>query len=132
MRASSRVKSRLIVSDWGTQASVLTGDDRLARSFLEPLLGAGSAMGAARPTTGPAFTRLKFLDRALDSAAARRFLLGRNDPTNPFISSERCQILPGSLRLRFRSKRNAQVHRRFVRGTGLAGFALVHRFIVTV
>jgi len=43
----------------------------LARSFLEPLHRAGSAMWTARPTTRTAFTRLKILDHALDSAAAR-------------------------------------------------------------
>ena len=108
--------------------SGLTADHRLARSFLEPLLRAGSAVRTARPTTRTAFARLKFLDRALDSAAARCFLFGRDDPTNPFVPRERRQILPSRPRLCFRADRYAQVVRSFVHGTGLACSALVHRF----
>src|SRR3984885_16021248 len=97
----------------------------LARLFLEPLLRAWSAMRAARPTTGSAFTRLKFLDRALNSAVARCFLLGRDNPTNPLVPRQRRQILP-CRRGRFRAQRHAQVRRSRVHGTGLARFAFVH------
>ena len=89
-------------------------------------------MRTARPTTGAAFARLKILDRALDSAAARCLLFRRDDPTNPFVPRQRGQILPSRLRLRFRPERHAQVRRSFVYGTGFACFTLVHRFIVTV
>jgi len=98
----------------------------LARLFLEPLLRAWSAMRAARPTTGSAFTRLKFLDRALNSAAARCFLLGRDNPTNPLVPRQRRQILPCRLRSPFRAQRRAQVRRSHVHGSGLARFAFVH------
>jgi hypothetical protein len=101
-------------------------------SSLEPLLRARPAMRTARPTTRTTFARLKFLDRALDSAAARCFLFGRDDPTNPFVPRQRRQILPSRLRLRFRVERHVQVCRSFVHGTGLARLALVHRFIVIV
>jgi len=89
-------------------------------------------MRTARPATRTAFARLKILDRALDSAAACRLLFGRGDPTNPFVPRQRRQILPSRLRLCFRDERHAEVRRSFVQGTGLACFALVHRFIVTV
>jgi len=85
-------------------------------------------MRAARPTTGAAFTRLKVFDRALDSAAARCFLFGREDPTNPFVPRQRRQTPPSRLR-RFRAERHAQVRRGFVHGTELARSALAHHFI---
>jgi len=85
-------------------------------------------MRTAWPTTRAAFTRLKVFDGALDSAAARCFLFGRDDPTNPFVPRERRQILPSRLR-RFRAERHAQVHRSFVHGPELVRFALVHHFI---
>ena len=91
----------------------------LARSSLKPLLRAGSAMRTARPTTGAAFARLKFLDRALDSSDARRYLFGRDDPTNPFVSRQRRQILPGRLRRGFRIEGAAKVRREIVHGTGV-------------
>jgi hypothetical protein len=102
----------------------------LARLFFEPLLRAWSAMWTARPTTGSAFTRLKVLDRALNSAVARYFLLGRNNPTDPFVPRQRRQILPCRLRGRFRAQCHVQVRRGFVHGTGLARFAFVHHFIL--
>jgi hypothetical protein len=83
----------------------------LARSFLEPLLRAGSAMWTARPATGSAFARLKFLDRALDSAATRCFLFSRDDPTGPFVPRQWRQILPSRARHRVRAERHAQVRR---------------------
>lgn len=60
----------LLDADPYTGVGELTAIRGLARSFLEPLLRAGSPMRTARPTTGAAFARLKFLDRALDPAAA--------------------------------------------------------------
>jgi hypothetical protein len=112
----------------GERTSVSSLDCHLARLFLEPLLRTGSAMRTARPTTGSAFARLKFLHRALNSVIARCFLLGRDDPTNPFVPRQRRQILPCRLRGPFRAQRHAQVHRGFVHGTGLARFAFVHHF----
>jgi hypothetical protein len=76
-------------------------------------------MRTAGPTTGAAFARLEFLDRALDSAAARRSLFGRDDPTNPFVPRQRRQVLPGRLR-RFRAEGLGQIRRGFVYGTGFA------------
>ena len=99
---------------------------------LKPLPGTGSAMRAARPATRAAFPHLELLDQALDSAAARRSLFGRDDPTNPFVSRQRRQIFPSRPRLRFRAERHAQVRRSFVNGTGLTRFALAHRLIVTL
>jgi hypothetical protein len=75
-------------------------------------------MRTAGPTTGAAFARPEFLDRALDSSAARRSLPGRDDPTNPFVACQRRQILPGRLCRRFRADGFAQVRGRFVHGTG--------------
>ena len=112
--------------------AVLAAVHPLVRSSFEPLFRTGSAVRTARPTTRTAFAGLKILDRALDSAAARCFLFGRDDPTNPFVPCQRRQILPSRLRLRFRAERQAQVRRSFVHRTGLACFALIHRFIVTV
>ena len=74
-------------------------------------------MRTAGPTTGAAIARLEFLDRALDSAAARRCLLGRDDPANPFVPCQWRQILPGRPRRRFRAESLAQVRRGFVHGT---------------
>jgi hypothetical protein len=104
----------------------------LARSSLEPLLRARSAMRTARPTTGTAFARLKILDRALDSAAARRILFGRGDPTNPFFPRQRRKVLPNRQRLGFRAERHAQVRRSFMHRTRLGRFVLGHRFILTL
>ena len=87
-------------------------------------------MWTARPTTGAAFARLEFLDRALDSAAACRSLFGRDDPTNPFVPPQRRQILPSRFGGRFRAERHVQVRRGFMHGTGLARFALVHLFLI--
>ena len=70
-------------------------------------------MRTAGPTTGAAFTHPEFLDRALDSSAACRSLLGRDDPTNPFVARQRRQILPGCLCRRFRADGLAQVRRAF-------------------
>jgi hypothetical protein len=89
-------------------------------------------MRTARPTTGPPFTRLKFLDRALNSVVAGCFLLGRDDPTDPFVPRQRRQILPCRPRGRLRAQRHAQVRRGFVDGTGLTRFAFFHRFILSV
>ena len=55
-------------------------------------------MGASRPTARAAFPRRKLLDGALDSASARRFLLGRDDPTDPFVSRQWGDIGPEALR----------------------------------
>jgi hypothetical protein len=77
-------------------------------------------MRTAGPTTGAAFARMEFLDRALDPADARRSLFGRNDPTNPFVPSQSRQIFPGGQRRRFRAKGGTQVRRGFVRGTWFA------------
>jgi hypothetical protein len=95
------------------------------KATLKPLLSAGSAMRTAGPTTGAAFARLELLDRALDSSAARCPLFGRYDPTNPFVSRQRRQILPGRLRLDSRVEGLAKVRRDFVHGTGFA-IALHH------
>ena len=65
--------------------AVLAAVHPLVRSSFEPLFRTGSAVRTARPTTRTAFAGLKILDRALDSAAARCFLFGRDDPTNPFV-----------------------------------------------
>jgi hypothetical protein len=89
-------------------------------------------MRTARPATGAAFARLKFFDRALDSAATRYFLFGRDDPTSPFVPRQRRQILPSRPRHRVRAERLAQVRGGFVQGPGIARFALVHQLIVTV
>jgi hypothetical protein len=89
----------------------------LARSSFKPLPCTGSAMRTTGPTTGAAFASLEILDRALDSAAARRSLFGRDDPTNPFVPRQRRQILPSRLRRRLRAKSLAQVRRSFVQGT---------------
>jgi hypothetical protein len=89
-------------------------------------------MRTARPATRAAFARLKFLDRALDSAATRCFLFGRDDPASPFVPRQRSQILPSRPRHRVRAERHAQVSRGFVQGTGLARLALDHHFIVPV
>ena len=75
-------------------------------------------MRTAGPTTGAALAHLEFLDRALDSVAARRSLLGRDDPANPFVPCQRRQSLPGRSRRRFRAEGLAQVRRGFVHGTG--------------
>jgi hypothetical protein len=104
----------------------------LARSFLEPLLRAGSAMRTSRPPTGTAFARLKLVERALDSADTRCFLSGRDYPTGPFVARQRRQIRPSRSRHRLRVERPAQVDRGFVQGTRLARFALVFHFFVTV
>jgi hypothetical protein len=109
--------------------SGLTANHPLARSFLEPLFRPWSAMRAAGPTTGAAFTLPKVLNRALDSAAARCFLLGRDDPTNPFIARQRRQIFPSRLRGCFRAQCHAQVRRGFVHGTWLARFAFVRHLL---
>jgi hypothetical protein len=71
-------------------------------------------MRAAGPTTGAAFAGLEILNRALNSAIARRFLFCRNDPTDPFVPRERRQIFPGCLRRRIRGERLGQVSRSFM------------------
>jgi hypothetical protein len=86
-------------------------------------------MRTARPATGAAFARLKFLDRALDSAATRCFLFGRDDPTSPFVPRQRRQILPSRPRYRVRAERLAQIRWGFVQGAERARFDLVHLFI---
>jgi hypothetical protein len=96
-----------------------------ARASLKPFPGARSAVRATRPTTRAAFPRLELLDRALDSAATRRSLFGRDDPTNPFVSRQGCQMLPGRLRCRFRADSLAQIGWDFVHGSGF-GLVLYH------
>lgn len=82
-------------------------------------------MRTARPTTGTPFAGLKVLNRAFDSAAARCFLFGRDNPTDPFVPRQRRQIFPGRLRRRFQAQRNTQVRRSLVDRTGLAHCGLV-------
>jgi hypothetical protein len=77
-------------------ASHLRG--KLPRSLLKPLLGTGPAMRTTGPTTGAAFACLEFFNRALNPSAARRGLLGRDDPTNPFVPRQRRQVFPSRLR----------------------------------
>jgi len=100
----------------------------LAHSSFKPLLCAGSAVCTAGPTAGAAFACLEVFDRALDSVAARRLLFRRDDPTNPFVPRQRCQILPGRLCRRFRAEGLAQIRRGFVHRTGSA-FVLRHCFL---
>lgn len=92
----------------------------LARSSFKPLPCSGSAMRATGPATGAAFASLEILDRALDPAAARRSLFGRDHPTNPFVPRQRRQMLPSRLRRGFRAKSLAQVRRSFVQRTGVS------------
>lgn len=82
--------------------------------------GAGSAMRTAGPTTRAAFPRLEILDCALDSAVARRFLFGRDDPTNPFVSRQRRQIPPSRPRRGSRAEGRAHIFRYFVHGSGFS------------
>ena len=96
-----------------------------ARPSLKPLFRTGPAMRTARPATGTAFTCFKFLDRALDSAAARCSLFSRDDPTNPFVPRQRRQILPGRSRCRIRTEDFAEVRRGLVQGCRLA--LVIHR-----
>jgi hypothetical protein len=87
---------------------------------IEPFPGAGSAMRTTWPTTRAAFPRRKILDCALDSAIARRFLLGRGDPANPFVSRQRRQILPSRPRHGSRAEGRAHISRDFVHGSGFS------------
>jgi len=86
----------------------------------KPFPGAGSAMRAAGPTTRAAFPRLELLDHPLEPAGARRFLFGRDDPTNPFVSRQRRQILPSRLRRGPRAQGHAHISRDFVQGSALS------------
>lgn len=109
----------------GCQGPAPTAFEGSSHRSLKPFPGAGSAVRAARPTTRAAFPCPELLDRALDSAGARRFLFGRDDPTNPFVSRQRRQILPGRLRRGLRAEGRAHICRGFVHGCR-SGLALYH------
>ena len=86
-------------------------------------------MWTARPAARPALSGRELFERSADSAAARRFLFRRDNPTNPFVPGQRRQALPGSPRRRGRADSLRQVRRNPVYGTG---FALVLRHTGTL
>jgi hypothetical protein len=51
-------------------------------------------MRATCPTAGAAHSASQFRDRFLYSDNPRLSFLGRDNPTDPFVARERCNILP--------------------------------------
>src|SRR5262245_36448784 len=74
-------------------------------------------MWAAGPAAGAALSRRELLERSSDSAAARHFLLGRDNPTDPFVPGQRCQAFPDGLCRLDCAEGFAQVRRHLVHGT---------------
>ena len=77
-------------------------------------------MRTAWPATRTALSRVEFLNRPLDSPAARGSLFCRGNPTNPLIACQRRQIPPRRLRCSIRTEGLAEVRRSLMQWTGLA------------
>ena len=110
-----------VIRDYNNRAAELWGRNLTDKQYFTGTQDAGATF------SGP-----KFLDRTLDSAAARCVLLGRYYPADPFVPRQRRQILPSRLRRRSQSERRPQVRRSLVNGTGFTRCAYVQHFIVTV
>jgi hypothetical protein len=52
------------------------------------------AVWASGPTARPAHATAHFVNSNLDAALSGGFLLGRRDPTDPFVTSQRSNVEP--------------------------------------
>lgn len=52
------------------------------------------AVGASRPTARPAHSTAHLVNSHLNAALSGGFLLGRGDPTDPFVTSQRGNVGP--------------------------------------
>ena len=52
------------------------------------------AMWASGPTARPAHATAHLINSNLDAALSGDFLLGRGDPTDPFVTSQRSNVGP--------------------------------------
>jgi hypothetical protein len=52
------------------------------------------AVWASRPTAWPAHATAHLINSNLDPALSGGFLLGRGDPTDPFVTSQRSNVGP--------------------------------------